>query len=584
MAPRNDGTPATAVPVIIAVNKMPTDEAFIVSDIHDKTPGICENFSTMLEDLNDCLCNRGKRGAGGDSKSVSEKTTSTISPTPEEVAVDVTHGGFFNCGKEKNVKDSVDDDKSPVVDIDTSNGDKGLQSPLSDITTGIPGPAACSVSSFSAESVTPKKLRKHDQKKVELEVVVVKDVVEQQENEQPQDANEEEQKEQEEKPENKTRGRWVSVQDPLSGRTYFFNSFTRQTTWTDPGKELSATLNENVPLRSTGDEEEVAPQEASENVGGNKAGAQSPNASKEKTKSTIAKAFFKRLSMKVKKSKRSQNEAVENTADQKNLSDKKSLRAKFAEQHREQEEDDWMSLRDPDAWVEAKDPTSGHKYFYNILTRKSTWTDVVNLIGENMPPRAPEEDVIKAKPKSDLSHLDVEIGEELVRVGSDKSKHRTETFEARIETFEAKVETGEEIPQEDVQSIMEKPVPKKPTWVAVKGIQDGNKVTYYYNRKTKATSWTKPDEYDKDLAVYQVGLERYHRILTARKEAEFAQWRQSLELGSQNVDTDKVSKGKVAKSLKEEVVMDEDQTQDTRSRNLFRSVAKTPLKKFQRRR
>ena len=71
---------------------------------------------------------------------------------------------------------------------------------------------------------------------------------------------------------------------------------------------------------------------------------------------------------------------------------------------------------------------------------------------------------------------------------------------------------------------MEKPVPKKPTWVAVKGMQDGKKVTYYYNRKTKSTSWTKPNQFDSDLAAYQLALARYHRILTARKEVEYAQW------------------------------------------------------------
>ena len=438
MPSRNDGIVSLpiVVPEQISVNKMPTDESFMFSDIHEKVPGICENFSRMLEELNDCCRNNWRRRAAGENKSVSEKTQSTNSP--EDLAVEETHGGFFNCGEEEKMNNSVDDDKSPVVDIDTSNHANGLQSPLSDITTGIPGPAQSSVSSFSAESVTPKKSGKVEQKEVEE----VKKDVEQQVNEPHTDTNEakEEQKEPEEQTEKKACGRWRTVQDPLSGRTYFFNTMTRQTTWTDPNRGTSPPFNENVQFKSKAYDEQMALPKASKSMSSTKAKSQPPNESKEKKKSM--KGFFKRLSMKAKKSKRPQNESMRMETNEKDLDNEKSVQPESAERSQnqaQQEEDDWMSLRDPDAWVEAKDPATGHKYFYNILTRKSTWTDMGNLsdCDDNKPSLAQEEEVIETKPKSEIDFADMEIGEGIVRICSFTAE---EEFEHEMEKFEAIVE------------------------------------------------------------------------------------------------------------------------------------------------
>ena len=119
-------------------------------------------------------------------------------------------------------------------------------------------------------------------------------------------------------------------------------------------------------------------------------------------------------------------------------------------------------------WKSITDPVSGRLYYYHPITRQTTWTD----------------------PKTE-------------------------------ETEKA---------DDDINDMAKNSMPTKPTWMAMCSVRDGKMQTYYHNRLTKASTWTKPDEFEEELDAYQETLEKYSQRQMTQTEVELSQWCEGEEV------------------------------------------------------
>jgi hypothetical protein len=160
-------------------------------------------------------------------------------------------------------------------------------------------------------------------------------------------------------------------------------------------------------------------------------------------------------------------------------------------------------------WKSAKDPASGRLYFYNPLTKQTTWTDPKLKF---VPQEKPDEDSIPT-----VDQPVVKSSRPTEKECLDEQTHRSDKMNQL------------DVRADDLESIMEKPMPDKPQWASANVVQNGKKMKYYYNRLTRSSTWNKPELYDTDVSAYRDAMKNYRRCLAAKKESELARWREREE-------------------------------------------------------
>jgi hypothetical protein len=168
----------------------------------------------------------------------------------------------------------------------------------------------------------------------------------------------------------------------------------------------------------------------------------------------------------------------------------------------ETEESNEASKKTP-LWKSAVDPSSGRTYWYNRVTRESTY---------NPPPEAFEQeiDVEASKPqtKEDLESV----------VATEMEKEDAKQPEPDVEVAKEPKEepTPATLVSPDVVADTPKKKNKKPLWKAVVDKNSGR--TYYYHRKTGETTWKMPQEL-KDLKEAEQSALTETDIATANRDA-----------------------------------------------------------------
>ena len=270
-----------------------------------------------------------------------------------------------------------------------------------------------------------------------------------------------------------TSGDWVETTDPTSGKTYYFNSKTNETSWTKPNS--STVVEESATT-------------AQHNVDGDNDWSETIDPSSGKT------YYYNNKTGETSWEKPSSNTSndTDNTTS--------------ATAHNEASQDS--------SWVEATDPASGNIYYYNSETGETSWDRPSELDSEKTS-QSPENKASATNVERDANtsgnitdeHKEEEQtkdedppkessqeGTEISAVVEEKVSDSMEKETTSIVTEDKKL-AGTENPENNV-IVEETKVDESNSdalldgWVETKDPSSGN--IYYYNTTTNETSWDRP--------------------------------------------------------------------------------------------
>jgi WW domain/Ankyrin repeats (3 copies) len=247
---------------------------------------------------------------------------------------------------------------------------------------------------------------------------------------------------------------WEEIQDPSTGKPYYFNATTNETRWEKPdcmkAEETDSGNSFHEDEEEDDDDEEEAAAEASEEsdqepfTSNSDAGTSSDGSSAVETDAS--------------------DDKVEET-------DEEPMK-----EHESTDDDNDL----PDGWVETQDPSSGRIYYFNSLTQETSWERPMELEDDSGP--------------ADAAVVDDNGNDNGEQSPESSSEDVADGWSEVTDPNTGKIYYYNQLTQE---TSWEKPS-KKPTngefdgsWSEVTDPNSGK--TYYYNSSTNETSWTKPD-------------------------------------------------------------------------------------------
>jgi hypothetical protein len=236
---------------------------------------------------------------------------------------------------------------------------------------------------------------------------------------------------------------WVEVADPTSGKSYYFNSKTNETSWENPNPPTAAPARAPVAAAPSSAESASSLFESP------------PNSSGVTTPATAS---------------------ITATGESKEPIDSETKQEEIPAAFSPITTSDDTS----NGWVEVADPTSGKSYYFNSKTNETSW-DNPN------PPTAARAPVAPA-PSS------AESASNLFESPPNSSGVTTPATVSITATGESKEPTDSETKQEEIPAAFSPITTSDDTsndWVEVADPTSGK--TYYFNSKTNETSWHNPN-------------------------------------------------------------------------------------------
>lgn len=247
--------------------------------------------------------------------------------------------------------------------------------------------------------------------------------------------------EEEQEPTNGGNDDWVEAVDPSSGKTYYYNHVTNETSWENPKASVEATTAESD---SGNDWEEIL----------------------DPSSNTIY--YY--------------NKVTQETSWEKPAGSSSTVQSETKESGN-------------DEWVEHTDPSSGQTYYYNTTTQETSWEKPItesssNSQAEPAAATSSKDDWIETVDPSSgqtyyYNQVTQETSWEKPQALAVAATNESETNESTEPVHDA---TAAEEPAQEPQKLNE--AQTSGDWIESTDPATGN--TYYYNQVTQETSWEKP--------------------------------------------------------------------------------------------
>ena len=264
---------------------------------------------------------------------------------------------------------------------------------------------------------------------------------------------------------------WQELADPSSGRVYYYNCATQETTWDRPGVEQSAVET------AEGQADGAADIEPSDDTSVDREEAAPIETIQDEDEAVVVEPASELL------------EDIDEPEDD----------GSQAHEVVEPRASDHGPL--PQGWEEVEDPSSGRVYFFNQATGESTWDrpTVEPALAEEAEDCLVESDALAEEAEAgvpDTSPDDHPDGQAVVQDEPAMEEEPQEELaeEKRVPTPSAEEDVPDEVPiqptTEEGEDSATTALPEN--WSAV---TDPNSMrTYYYNSVTNETTWDRPTE------------------------------------------------------------------------------------------
>jgi len=276
---------------------------------------------------------------------------------------------------------------------------------------------------------------------------------------------------------------WQEIHDPSTGKPYYFNSKTNETRWEKP-ESIVDDLKDSDNVSEEGDSVDGEPDQEPSDDGG---------ATISEGSSVVETDTIDDIDDISRGSNGDQDVSSVESAPDSAEEDEPSVE----EVEEEDDDDDNDGVNEnssdgddlPDGWVETEDPSSGRIYFYNSLTQETSWDRPVAV--------------------NDIGNSELEPVDDDEDSNSGEEAQETEAIVAGAEddplgdgwTEVTDPNTGNIYYYNQLthETSWEKPSPAQSTdstggWSEVVDPSSGR--TYYYNAVTNETSWTKPNKFE----------------------------------------------------------------------------------------
>ena len=308
---------------------------------------------------------------------------------------------------------------------------------------------------------------------------------------------------------------WRAVLDAESGDFYYYNRRTRETTWDRPeGAEV-----DDRAIR--GAQGEVSGSGSAAASGSAPASGEALEAS-EVTDDSFVKSFIRQAGGGEEEEEQEEEEQGERMTEQdEELEQQPEGEAK--EEGAEEEEAKEEAVPKPvGKWKAVVDKASGDTYYYNTVTKETTWDRPAEYVEKKRGRRGLSGLMAKVEAKGGAAKKPLKL---LKKVGGKVTRKSPRSSEEVSDLTGGSDELNVDVVLEDVgggdvsaeaygspteeaepspTNILDGPVPegeqaaqgekrkgKKPLWKAI--VDQSTQETYYYNRKTRETSWDKPE-------------------------------------------------------------------------------------------
>ena len=281
---------------------------------------------------------------------------------------------------------------------------------------------------------------------------------------------------------------WKEMTDKKSGRAFYYNTKTKKTQWTKPAGDSDNSVKEDKKKSKTSTVDTTitsdTPQKK-EPVPSTSSSTSSPWI--EKTDPNSGRAFYyNKVTKKTQWEKPDdfKNSKIDESA---TSSVKKKKKKKDKSKSKTSEGENGKN----DDWKEMTDKTSGRVFYYNKKTKETQWTkpttsdDTANVSSSNIAKNIDTD----AETKDLINKLDDSI--------NNNNNNNNNKNELKPETSAKDTKATKNISSGSSNSS---------EWKEMKDKKSGR--TFYYNKKTKKTQWTKPVENNDDKEKDQVDTKK----------------------------------------------------------------------------
>ena len=303
---------------------------------------------------------------------------------------------------------------------------------------------------------------------------------------------------------------WRAVLDAESGDFYYYNRRTRETTWDWPE---GAEVDDRAIRRAQG---EVSGSGSAAAASGSAPASGEALEASEVTDDSFVKSFIRQAGGGEEEEQEQEEQGERMTEQDEELEQQPEGEAK------EEEAKEEAVPKPVGKWKAVVDKASGDTYYFNTVTKETTWDRPAEYVEKKRGRRGLSGLMAKVEAKGGAAKKPLKllkkVGGKVIRKSPRSSEEVSDltggSDELNVDVVLEDVGGGDVSaeaygsPTEEAEpsptNILDGPVPegeqaaqgekrkgKKPLWKAI--VDQSTQETYYYNRKTRETSWDKPE-------------------------------------------------------------------------------------------